>query len=74
MIPARTAGRAGIAKRRFASRNARVVVATYLLAPGYFASLAAGCGADIVTEPLLVLDQEPPAELVSLVLERFTCG
>ncbi|NMR30373.1 sirohydrochlorin chelatase [Crystallibacter degradans] len=66
--------RARIAKRRLAGRNARVVVATYLLAPGYFASLAAGCGADIVTEPLLVADQEPPAELVNLVLERFTRG
>jgi sirohydrochlorin ferrochelatase len=68
------AGRAGIAKRRMVGRNARVVVATYLLAPGYFASLAAGCGADIVTEPLLVADREPPAELVNLVLERFTRG
>ncbi|MCW2131430.1 sirohydrochlorin chelatase [Arthrobacter sp. VKM Ac-2550] len=66
--------RARIAKRRFAGRNARVVVAAYLLAPGYFASLAASCGADIVTEPLLVPDQEPPAELVNLVLERFTRG
>ncbi|WP_244250649.1 sirohydrochlorin chelatase [Arthrobacter crystallopoietes] len=69
-----SAGQARISKRRFAARNARVVVATYLLAPGYFASLAAGCGADIVTEPLLVPDQEPPAELVNLVLDRFSRG
>jgi len=52
-------------------RNGRVVVATYLLAPGYFASLAAGCGADVVARPLLVPEEEPPAELVDLVLERF---
>ncbi|WP_345216177.1 sirohydrochlorin chelatase [Georgenia halophila] len=51
--------------------DARVVVATYLLAPGYFADLAAGCGADVVTEPLLTAEGEPPAELIELVLERF---
>ena len=51
--------------------GARVVVATYLLAPGYFADLAAGCGADVVTPPLL-LPAEPPATLlVDLVLERY---
>ncbi|MEV7648391.1 CbiX/SirB N-terminal domain-containing protein [Arthrobacter sp. NPDC089319] len=50
----------------------RVVVSSYLLAPGYFASLAARCGADIVTRPLLVPEEEPPQDLVSLVLERFS--
>jgi sirohydrochlorin ferrochelatase len=50
----------------------RVVVATYLLAPGYFAELAAGCGADIVTPPLLVPTEPPPDELVDLVLERYS--
>ncbi|WP_156742412.1 sirohydrochlorin chelatase [Occultella aeris] len=49
----------------------RVVVATYLLAPGYFADLAAGCGADVVTAPLLVDGEQPPAELVDLVLDRY---
>lgn len=49
----------------------RVVVATYLLAPGYFASLAAGCGADVVAKPLLVPEEEPPGDLVNLVLDRF---
>ncbi|NKX53359.1 cobalamin biosynthesis protein CbiX [Arthrobacter sp. E918] len=65
------AERAGIARRRFRARGARVVVASYLLAPGYFASLAAGCGADAVAPPLLVPGEEPPAELVDLVLDRF---
>ncbi|SDQ25056.1 sirohydrochlorin chelatase [Arthrobacter crystallopoietes] len=69
-----SAGRARISQWRFAARNARVLVATYLLAPGYFASLAAGCGADVVTDPLLVPDRETPAELVNLVLERFIRG
>ncbi|HEX6054249.1 MAG TPA: CbiX/SirB N-terminal domain-containing protein [Intrasporangium sp.] len=51
--------------------GARVVVATYLLAPGYFADLAATCGADVVTPPLLLPAQPPPDELVDLVLDRF---
>ncbi|WP_043847031.1 sirohydrochlorin chelatase [Crystallibacter crystallopoietes] len=68
------AARARIARRRLAGRHARVVLASYLLAPGYFASLAAGCGADIVAPPLLVPGDEPPVELVSLVLDRFTRG
>jgi nickel-dependent lactate racemase len=49
----------------------RVVVATYLLAPGFFADLAARAGADLATAPLL-LPGKPPAEaLVDIVLERF---
>jgi sirohydrochlorin ferrochelatase len=52
-------------------RPSRTVVATYLLAPGFFASRVAGCGADVVTAPLLVPGAEVPAELVELVLERF---
>jgi sirohydrochlorin ferrochelatase len=68
------AERARIARRRLAGRHARVVVASYLLAPGYFASLAAGCGADLVSLPLLVPDEEPPKDLVDLVLDRFARG
>lgn len=68
------AERARIARRRLAGRHARVVVASYLLAPGYFASLAAGSGADLVSRPLLVPDEEPPKELVDLVLDRFSRG
>ncbi|MGO4599237.1 sirohydrochlorin chelatase [Terrabacter sp. 2RAF25] len=49
----------------------RVVVATYLLAPGFFADLAAKAGADVVTAPLLVPDEPAPDELVDIVLERF---
>ncbi|WP_051299243.1 sirohydrochlorin chelatase [Arthrobacter castelli] len=50
----------------------RVVVASYLLAPGYFASLAAGCGADVVTEPLLAPGHVPPPAVVDVVLDRFS--
>ena len=53
------------------AQGGRVVVATYLLAPGYFADLVAASGADVVTAPLLRTDQDPPAELVELVSDRF---
>jgi sirohydrochlorin ferrochelatase len=48
----------------------RIAVATYLLAPGYFAELAAACGADIVTAPLLRDDAPTPSSLVDIVLDR----
>ncbi|MGJ9403939.1 sirohydrochlorin chelatase [Arthrobacter sp. KK5.5] len=57
-------------RRRWFARG-RVVVATYLMAPGHFAAMVAGCGADVVSAPLLVPGTEVPAELVELVLERF---
>ena len=50
----------------------RVVVATYLLAPGYFAGLAASCGADAVSAPLLVDGEAPPRELVDVVIDLYT--
>jgi hypothetical protein len=46
-------------------------VATYLLAPGYFADQAVASGADVVTPPLLVPDESPAAELVDIVVERY---
>lgn len=49
----------------------RVVISTYLLAPGYFADLAAEAGADLVTEPLLAAGEPPPGELVDLVVDRY---
>jgi sirohydrochlorin ferrochelatase len=54
-----------------AAGSGRVVVATYLLAPGYFADLAAAAGGDITTPPLLVDGEAVPAELVDVVLERY---
>ena len=48
----------------------RVVVATYLLAPGYFADLLIRSDADAVTAPLL--DAGPPdPRLVQLVVDRY---
>lgn len=49
----------------------RVVVANYLLAPGYFDDLARTAGADVVADPLLLPDAAAPAELVEIVLDRY---
>lgn len=49
----------------------RIVVATYLLAPGFFADLAARAGADVVTAPLLLPDEQPAEVLIDIVLERY---
>ena len=60
-----------IAEAREDAPGARVVVASYLLAPGYFQDLAEGAGADVVSAPLLVPDAPVPAELVEIVLDRY---
>ncbi|MHC6594074.1 sirohydrochlorin chelatase [Arthrobacter sp. C152] len=44
----------------------RVVIASYLLAPGYFHDQLAKAGADVVTEPLL-----PSRTLAEIALERY---
>ncbi|MGO4784418.1 sirohydrochlorin chelatase [Cryobacterium sp. W22_MBD10_FK3] len=55
-----------------AAASGRVVVATYLLAPGYFAGLAENCGADAVSRPLLVDGEAPPRHLVDVVVDLYT--
>lgn len=47
----------------------RVVVSSYLLAPGYFQNTLQGVGADLVTAPLL--SPSPEREIVDLVVRRF---
>jgi sirohydrochlorin ferrochelatase len=59
---------------RQAHPGRRVVVASYLLAPGYFADLAAGAGGDITTDPLLVAGGPVAEELVDIVLERYAAA
>lgn len=49
-----------------AAAGGRVVIASYLLAPGYFHDQLAKAGADIVTEPLL-----PSPIVAEIALERF---
>lgn len=51
--------------------SGRVVVADYLLAPGYFHDLAVRlAGASPVARPLLD-DDQPPVSLVDIVVERY---
>ena len=52
----------------------RVVVSSYLLAPGYFAGLAARAGGDVTAPPLLMPDAPAPAELVEIVLDRYAAA
>jgi sirohydrochlorin ferrochelatase len=58
-----------VARTRATHPVSRVVVSSYLLAPGYFHHLAASVGA-VTTAPLLVPDAPPPTPLVDLVLDR----
>ncbi|MGL5858868.1 MAG: sirohydrochlorin chelatase [Angustibacter sp.] len=51
----------------------RVVVASYLLAPGFFHRRLQDAGADDVTDPL-VLDGPPDQRLIDLVLDRYDTG
>ena len=60
-----------VANTRATHPVSRVVVASYLLAPGYFHDLAAAAGGDVTTAPLLRADAAPPAGLVDLVLDRY---
>ena len=56
--------------RDVARSGRRVVVASYLMAPGFFYDRLRSCGADVVTRPILDgLDADP--DMVSLVLDRF---
>lgn len=52
----------------------RVVVSSYLLAPGYFHDLAVAGGGDVTTAPLLAEYEESPQELVDVVLDRYAEG
>ena len=59
---------------RAAHPGRRVVVASYLLAPGYFADLAAEAGGDVTSAPLLLEGAATPPELVELVIERHAAA
>ncbi|WP_104163943.1 sirohydrochlorin chelatase [Cryobacterium sp. N22] len=60
-----------VAAARTESPDARVVVASYLLAPGTFARWSLDAGADVVSAPLLVEGEDPPAALVDVVVDRY---
>ncbi|AYF99545.1 cobalamin biosynthesis protein CbiX [Protaetiibacter intestinalis] len=63
-----------IAAARATHPGRRVVVASYLLAPGYFADLAADAGADIASAPLLAAGTPVAPELVAVVRDRYTAA
>lgn len=65
------AARADAAATTDSADTGRVVVANYLLAPGFFDDLARGAGADVTARPLLVPDEPSPRELVEIVLDRY---
>ena len=62
------------AVRTAGSSGRRVVVSSYLLAPGYFHDLAVASGGDVTTAPLLAAHEPAPRELVDVVLDRFAAG
>ncbi|WP_395245083.1 sirohydrochlorin chelatase [Agromyces sp. MMS24-K17] len=59
-----------VAQARSDAPGRRVVVSSYLLAPGYFQDLAAAGGGDVLTRPLLDADEPAPA-LVQVVVDRY---
>jgi len=64
-----------VAAARTAHPGRRIVVSSYLLAPGYFQDLAVAGGGDVTTEPLLLPDRPAPQQLVDVVLELYrTCS
>jgi sirohydrochlorin ferrochelatase len=54
-----------------AATSPRVVVADYLLAPGYFHDLAITLAGGAPVAPPLLGDDDPPAALVDLVIDRY---
>lgn len=60
-----------VASARLRNLRGRVVLSTYLMAPGYFHALARNAGADLVTDPLLAPGEDPAPMLVDLVLDRY---
>ncbi|WP_434316409.1 sirohydrochlorin chelatase [Leifsonia sp. P73] len=60
-----------IARHR-SNDGARVAVAGYLLAPGFFHDRTRTCAADIVTAPLLTPDTPPAPELIAVARDRYS--
>lgn len=60
---------AAVVEQARAGGAGRVVVASYVLAPGYFADVLARCGADATTAPLA-----PDPRLALVVAERFAAA
>lgn len=64
-----------VASARAAAPGTRVVVSSYLLAPGYFQDLAEAAGGDVTTAPLLLPTGAAPQQVVDVVVDRYrTCS
>jgi len=66
-----------VSAARTSNPGRRVVVAGYLLAPGFFHDRLGAAGADLVTAPLVPIGPGGPVvddRLVDVVVERFTRG
>ncbi|RJT84672.1 cobalamin biosynthesis protein CbiX [Cryobacterium melibiosiphilum] len=60
-----------VAAARIRHPHARLAISTYLMAPGFFFDLTRNVGADLVSDPLLVAAEAPPAGMVDLVIDRY---
>ncbi|MCW4465758.1 cobalamin biosynthesis protein CbiX [Glutamicibacter sp. MNS18] len=60
-----------VTEARQAHRGRRIVVSSYLLAPGFFWSLAGKTQPDILTDPILSENYPIPHELAQLVVHRY---
>ena len=60
-----------VPKLKFQNPRRRVVLATYLLADGYFVGLTQRSGAHIVARPLLAPELPVPKQLVDVVIARL---
>ncbi|GGA59669.1 uroporphyrinogen-III C-methyltransferase [Pseudoclavibacter endophyticus] len=60
-----------VARIRAEHPDRRLVGVSYLLAPGYFQSVAESAGTDVTTRPLLTPDEPAAPELVAIVKERY---
>lgn len=60
-----------ITSTRAAHPGSRIVVSSYLLAPGYFQQLAEAAGGDATTAPILTPDEPAPQHIVDLVVDRY---
>ncbi len=60
-----------VTRARINRPGRRIVVSSYLLAPGYFQGLVEKAGAEVVTRPLLIPDEPTPTLLVEVVVDRY---
>jgi len=60
-----------VPRLKFKNPRSRIIVATHLLAPGFFFDLIKKSGAHLISEPLLSATEPTPSGLVELVIKRI---